>query len=530
MSSAAQSDAYILSMQHITKIYSNGFIANKDITFNVRKGEIHGLVGENGAGKSTLMKVLFGQETPEKGKIYINGEEVHIPNPLAALEYGIGMVHQHFMLVPSLTVAENMVLGAEPSKGRLFFDYREAVRLTNEISQKYNLPINPYKRIMDLSVGYKQRVEILKILLRRAKILLLDEPTAVLTPQETSELFVQLKNLREQGFTIVFISHKLNEIKEICDRITVLRDGQVVGTANVDQLNERDIARMMVGRDVLMDIDRGIPNPKQIMLSVRNLSYTNMYGKRALNNVSFDLRSGEIVGIAGVEGNGQTELASILTGLAKQQTGTVYIHGKDSSRMTVRQIRREAVSFISEDRMTYDLVRDASIEENLISDRYYKKEYKRGPFMDKKKMDTEAQALISGYRISCDGKDAYMRTLSGGNMQKVITARECSSNPELLIASQPTRGIDIGATEFIRKRLVELRREGASILLFSADLAEIMQISDRILVFYGGEIVAHIPRASDINEAVLGEYMLNIRRQSDEEIGGAVFASEEQKH
>lgn len=527
MPDTMKSDEYVLSMQHITKIYSNGFMANKDITFNVRKGEIHGLVGENGAGKSTLMKVLFGQETPEEGKIFINGEEVHITNPLVALDYGIGMVHQHFMLVPSLTVAENMVLGAEPRKGRLFFDYKKAVCLTREISEKYNLPINPEKRIMDISVGYKQRVEILKILLRGAKILLLDEPTAVLTPQETEELFVQLKNLKNQGFTIVFISHKLNEIKEICDRITVLRDGQVIGAANVDQVTECDIARMMVGRDVLMDVNKGEADPRKTLLSVRNLKYTNMYGKKVLDDISFDLRSGEIVGIAGVEGNGQTELATILTGLAKQQEGAIYIKGKDASGMTIRQIRSEDVSFISEDRMTYDLVKDATIQENLISDRYYKKEYKSGVLMDKKKMDVEAEELIEGYMVACDGKDAYMRTLSGGNMQKVITARECSSNPDLLITSQPTRGIDIGATEFIRKRLVELRKQGAAILLFSADLTEIMQISDRILVFYGGRIVAHIPRVDEIDENILGEYMLNIRHQTNEEIGGAVFAEAE---
>ena len=527
MPSTTRTDEYVLSMQHITKIYSNGFMANKDITFNVRKGEIHGLVGENGAGKSTLMKVLFGQETPEEGKIFINGEEVHIGNPLVALDYGIGMVHQHFMLVPSLTVAENMVLGAEPRKGRLFFNYKKAVRMTQEISEKYNLPINPEKRVMDLSVGYKQRVEILKILLRGAKILLLDEPTAVLTPQETEELFVQLKNLKNQGFTIVFISHKLNEIKEICDRITVLRDGQVVGAADVDQVTERDIARMMVGRDVLMDIDNGAADPKETLLRVRNLNYINMYGKKVLNDISFDLRSGEIVGIAGVEGNGQSELAEVLTGLAKQQEGTIHINGKDASKMSIRRVRQEEVSFISEDRMTYDLVKDATIGENLISDRYYKKEYKRGPLMNKKKMDIEADELIDGYLVACDGKEAYMRTLSGGNMQKVITARECSSDPKLLIASQPTRGIDIGATEFIRKRLVELRKQGTGILLFSADLAEIMQISDRILVFYGGKIVAHIPRVDEIDENILGEYMLNLRHQTDEEIGGAVFAEAE---
>ncbi len=525
MSGATPAATEILSMQHITKIYANGFMANKDITFGVQKGEIHGLVGENGAGKSTLMKVLFGQEVPEEGKIFINGQEVQISNPLVALEYGIGMVHQHFMLVPSLTVAENMVLGAEPRKKRIFFDYKQAVRMTQEVAEKYNLPINPDKRVMDLSVGYKQRVEILKILLRGAKILLLDEPTAVLTPQETEELFVQLKNLKKQGFTIIFISHKLNEIKEICDRITVLRDGQVVGTARIEDVTERDISRMMVGRDVLMNIEKQKAQPGESVLSVRKLDFTNMYGKQVLKNVSFDLRRGEIIGIAGVEGNGQSELAAILTGLEHQQEGTVLLNGRNTANMSIRQMREEGASFISEDRMVYDLVREGTIEENLISDRYYKKEYCRGPLMDKAKMDREAEELIRGYLVACDGKDAYMRTLSGGNMQKVITARECSSHPKILIASQPTRGIDVGATEFIRKRLVELRDQGAAILLFSADLAEVMQVSDRILVFHGGQIVAHIPKVDEIDENLLGEYMLGIRKQSAEEIGGAVLES-----
>ena len=516
-------DTDALSMQHITKIYSNGFMANKDICFSVRRGEIHGLVGENGAGKSTLMKVLFGQETPESGKILLDGKEVTISNPLVALDYGIGMVHQHFMLVPSLTVAENMVLGVEPKKRRLFFDYKKAVQLTQEVSEKYNLPINPHKRVMDLSVGYKQRVELLKILLRGAKILLLDEPTAVLTPQETAELFVQLKNLKNAGFTIVFISHKLNEIKEICDRITVLRDGQVIGTADVRDVTEQDISRMMVGRDVLMQISKEAPRPQESILQVRDVGFTNMYGRKVLDKISFDLRRGEIVGIAGVEGNGQSELASVLTGLGRQQEGCVLLNGKNVANMSIRQMREEGASFISEDRMVYDLVKEASIVENMVSDRYYKPEYLRGPLMDKMKIDQEAESLIKDYLVACDGKDAYMRTLSGGNMQKVITARECSSEPRLLIASQPTRGIDVGATEFIRKRLVQLRDQGTAILLFSADLAEIMQISDRILVLHGGRIVAHIPDVKKVKETDLGEYMLGLRVQPDEEIGGAVF-------
>ncbi len=525
MSNTEKSTDYVLSMQHITKIYGNGFMANKDICFDVRRGEIHGLVGENGAGKSTLMKVLFGQETPEEGKILIDGKEVSITNPLVALDYGIGMVHQHFMLVPSLTVAENMVLGVEPRKNKLFLDYKKAAQMTREVSEKYNLPINPDKRVMDLSVGFKQRVEILKILLRGAKILLLDEPTAVLTPQETEELFVQLKNLKKQGFTIIFISHKLNEIKEICDRITVLRDGQVVGSADVADVTEQDISRMMVGRDVLLTVEKEESKPQDIILSVRDLGFTNMYGKKAIKGVSFDLRRGEIVGIAGVEGNGQSELAAILTGLEKKQEGTITLCGKNADKMSIRQMREEHVSLISEDRMVYDLVKTGTIGENMVSDRYYKKEYCKGPLMDQKKMNAEADQLIKDYLVACDGKEALMRTLSGGNMQKVITARECSSDPHLLICSQPTRGIDVGATEFIRKRLVELRDQGSAILLFSADMAEVMQCSDRILVFHNGRIVAHIPDASKIDETTMGEYMLGIRKQTKEEIGGAVLAN-----
>lgn len=516
---------YILSMQNITKIYGNGFMANKDITFSVKKGEIHGLVGENGAGKSTLMKVLFGQETPEMGKIFVRGKEVSITGPLKALELGIGMVHQHFMLVPSMTVAENIVLGSEPVKGKLFIDYEKAAELTREVSEKYNLPVSPEKTIKDLSVGYKQRVEILKILLKGATILLLDEPTAVLTPQETKELFVQLKSLRDRGFTIVFISHKLNEIKEICDRITVLRDGEVVGTRDIDEVTERDISRMMVGRDVLMDIKRPECKTGETVLSVRDVGYTNKFGQKALRDISFDVRAGEIVGVAGVEGNGPTELAQIVTGLASPEEGAVIIKGQNVCRLPVRRVRDMKTAFISEDRMVYDLVSGASIEENLISDRYHKPEYhNRLGQLDKKKIAAEADKLIDEYKVYCDGRRAAVNTLSGGNMQKVITARECSGEPDLLVVSQPTRGIDVGATELIRSRLVDMREDGTAVLLFSSDLAEVMEISDRILVLYDGQIVAHLVNDETVTETLLGEYMLGLKKQTAEEIGGAYFA------
>lgn len=513
----------VLSMQHITKIYSNGFVANKDITFSIRKGEIHGLVGENGAGKTTLMKVLFGQERPEEGKILLNGKEVHIENPLMALDYGIGMVHQHFMLVQSLTVAENMVLGAEPRKGKALFDYQKAVDLTMEISEKYDLPIDPDKKIKDLSVGYRQRVEILKILLRGAKILLLDEPTAVLTPQETSELFAQLKRLKEDGYTIVFISHKLGEVKEICDRITVLRRGQVVGAANIEDVTEQDISRMMVGRDVLLEIDKAKAKPKAPVLRVRNLSHRDNFGTLKLDNVSFDVRSGEILGVAGVEGNGQAELCELLSGLLKIQQGEVEVDGASIRNMSIRQIREKGVSLVHEDRMVYGVMSDGSIKENLISERYYKPEYQSGGRMKLKYIKETAEELVRDFNVKCEGIESEIRSLSGGNIQKVVAAREFSAAPKLLVAAHPTRGIDVGATELIRNKLVEMRdRLDTGILLLSADLNEVLTVSDSIIVLYDGHIAAYFPDASQVNDEMLGEYMLGIKRMTPGEIGGVI--------
>ena len=515
----------ILSMQNITKIYSNGFIANQDISFTIRKGEIHGLVGENGAGKTTLMKVLFGQEPPEEGKILLGGQEVHIENPLMALDYGIGMVHQHFMLVQSMTVAENMVLGAEPRKNGAFFDYKKAVQQTKEISEKYDLAINPEMLVKDLSVGYKQRVEILKILLRGAKILLLDEPTAVLTPQETKELFSQLKRLKENGHTIVFISHKLNEVKDICDRLTVLRRGRVVGSADVNEVSETDIAKMMVGRDVFMDIDKEVAKPKEPVLSVRNVTYYDSFGTKALDNISFDVRKGEILGVAGVEGNGQAELGELLAGLATLQDGDIVLNGSSIKGKSIRQIRELGASLVHEDRMVYGVASTASVLENTIAERYYKPEYQKNTLLKLKEIRKKATKLIEEFNVKCDGPDAEVKTLSGGNIQKVVAAREFSSAPKMLLASHPTRGIDVGATELIRKKIINLRDElDTGVLLVSADLNEVLTVSDSIVVFYNGQIVAYFPDASKINENILGEYMLGLKKQTPEEIGGVVHA------
>ena len=510
----------ILSMEHITKIYDNGFVANNDVSFDVKKGEILGLVGENGAGKTTLMNVLFGQITPERGTIRLGGEEVHIKSPLDALSYGVGMVHQHFMLIDSLTVAENMVLGAETGKGMLF-DIKEAERQAREVSEKYDLKVDPSALVKDLSVGYKQRVEILKMLLRGARLLLLDEPTAVLTPQETKELFRQLKKLKEQGFSFVFISHKLNEVKEICDRITVLRLGRTVGHADINDVTEMDISRMMVGRDVILELEKEKAQPKQTVLSLRDLSHVNKFGSYAFKKLNFDVRAGEILGVAGVEGNGQAELAETLTGLLPIQTGHVHINGELIDGMSIRERREEGVSMVHEDRMAYGVSRDQSIAENTISDRYYKEGYRKGIALRLAEIREKTRRLITEFGVKCDGPDAPVSTLSGGNIQKVVAAREFSALPKLLIAAHPTRGIDVGATELIRKKIISLRDEqDTAVLLFSADLNELLTVSDSIIVMCEGEIVAFFPDASSLNEQTLGEYMLGLKRMSPEEIGG----------
>lgn len=510
----------VLVMEKIRKVYSNGFVANQDVTLAVNEGEIHALVGENGAGKSTLMKVLFGVEKPEGGRILLHGNEIRINDPMDAISKGIGMVYQNFMLAPSLTVTENLVLGMEPRMKKVFFDMKKAVEMVEEVARKYNFNIDPLAKVQDLSVGQKQKVEILKVLIRGAKIIILDEPTAVLTPQETRELFVELKGLKKLGHTVIFISHKLNEVTELCDRVTVMRAGKTIGVRNISEVNEKDISRMMVGRDIVEEIDKPATERKEVMLDVVGVTKYFHGEKKILDNVSFKVRKGEIMGIAGVEGNGQKEISEIITGMDKNYDGTVLIgtEGKDVRKMEVRDIRELGVSHISEDRMTYGVVGDGSIEDNLISDRYYKPEFQKGILFDSKKIKDLAEDLIKEYTVKCDNKDQPIRMLSGGNMQKVVAAREFSSDSSLIIANQPTRGIDIGASDFIRRRLVDLRTAGASVLLISADLNEVMEVSDSLLVMAGGRVAAYFRDASAVTEDELGEYMLGIRKMSDEEI------------
>lgn len=511
----------ILSMKGITKVYPNGIVANKDVDFSVRKGEIHAIMGENGAGKSTLMKILFGMEQPEEGEIFYKGEKVTLSSPSAAINYGIGMVHQHFMLVPSLTVAENMVLGIEPKKNNAFFDFEKAVKMTEDVSQKYNLAINPKAVVENLAVGKKQKLEILKALLRGAEILILDEPTAVLTPQETKELFEELNNLKNQGFTIIFISHKLKEIKQITDRLTILRNGRSMGVHDTKDISEQEISRLMVGRDVVLRVDKSPAKPLETVLKTENVCTYDAEGKPVVNHLSFRLRKGEILGIAGVEGNGQGELVEMITGLRKPSEGEIWINGQAVSPLTVKAIRNLKTSHIPEDRMVYGVAADGTIGENLISDRYDDPRYNAGLYQKVKELIKQSNELISDYSVKCDGHTQQVKMLSGGNIQKVVVAREFSSDPELIIADQPTRGIDVGSTEFIRRKLVELRDQGTAVLLVSADLNEVMELSDSLIVMYEGEMAAFFEDASQVDEMELGMYMLGLKKMEPEEMGGA---------
>lgn len=507
----------ILKMENITKIYPNGIAANKNVNFSVAEGEIHSLMGENGAGKSTLMKILFGLETHEEGDVYINGEKVNIDSPTSAINHGIGMVHQHFMLVPSLTVAENMVLGIEPKKG-LFFDKAKAVKMTEEISKKYNLQVDAKAKVSSLSVGMKQKVEILKALLRGAKILILDEPTAVLTPQETRELFEKLINLKKNGHTIIFISHKIKEIKEICDRITIMRNGRSMGVYNVKDVSEEDISKLMVGRDVVLKISKEKAKPCGTILKVRNLNYFNESGKCVLKNINFSIRSGEILGVAGVEGNGQKELVELITGMKKFAGGDISINNKLIKNLSVREIRKLKTAYIPEDRMTDGVAEAASIEENLISSRFSDRDLNRGLLFNMPKIHNLSDKLSKDYKIKCDSPVQQVKMLSGGNIQKVVVAREFSSEPELLVADQPTRGIDVGAAEFIHNKIVEMRDNKTAVFLISADLNEVLELSDSLIVMCGGEIVAYFEDSSSVSEEELGLYMLGLKRQPDEDI------------
>ena len=509
----------ILRMEGITKVYGNGFIANKNVTLVLHRGEILALCGENGAGKTTLMKILFGMEKCQSGRIEIQGKEANIQSPLDAIALGVGMVHQHFMQVPSATIAENVTLGIEPKKG-ILYDKKKAIAITQALSDRYQLKVRATDRIADLSVAQRQKVEILKALARQCNILILDEPTAVLTPQETQELFVQLKELKRNGISIIFISHKLEEVKELCDTVTVLRAGRSVGTVKTADFQVEEISKMMVGRDVVLKIDKEPPKPKKTVVEVRDLTFFNDENVCVVNHVSFGIREGEIVGIAGVEGNGQNEVAEIMTGLSSPDDGDISINGLSIRGKTIGEIRQMGLAYISDDRMKFGCAPALSIRDNIMADRLSSKSYKKGLFLDMKKITNHVDSLIKEFEISCDDQTQPVRMLSGGNIQKVIVAREFTSGANVIVANQPTRGIDVGTSEMIRKTLVrKSREESTSTLLISSDLNEILEVSDRLLVMKDGKIVAHFPNAHEINDYELGEYMLGVRVMTKEEMG-----------
>ncbi len=504
-----------VEMKQIFKIYPNGVVANKNVNFSVEKGEIHALVGENGAGKSTLMKVLYGLEQPTSGQILLNGKPVTIDNPHHAIDLGIGMVHQNFMLIPSFTVAQNVVLGREPLS-RQFIDADEAIRITESLAKDYGLDVEATATVETTPVGMRQRVEILKTLYRGADLLILDEPTAVLTPQETDDLFEAVRRLVNQGKTVIFITHKLVEVKQVSDRVTVMRHGEVTGDVNTVDVTEEDIAQMMVGRKVFFQIDKPEQPRGEVVTQIRNLSYVSETGRPLLRDVSINVYGGEILGIAGVEGNGQTELAEVLSGLKPATTGEVTIKGKSVAGRDARRVRRAGVAHIPEDRLTNGVALEASIAENLVVDRYYRSPYTRRGVMYPGHIRQRAEELMKEFDIRASGYNAPIGSLSGGNMQKVIVAREFSADPKFLIAAQPTRGIDIGASEFVRRQLVEKRNEGIAVLLISADLAEVMSLSDRIAIMYKGQIAGVFKNGPDLSEEELGLYMLGVKRQDPE--------------
>ncbi|HKW73178.1 MAG TPA: ABC transporter ATP-binding protein [Candidatus Dormibacteraeota bacterium] len=499
------SEQLAVDMRGIVKQFP-GVLANNHVDFSVRSGEIHALVGENGAGKSTLMNILYGLIPADSGEVLINGKNVHITGPRDAIALGIGMVHQHFMLIPVFSVGENIMLGREPVIGPDFYDRAHARRSINDLTKRFGLALNPDARMGDLPVGLQQRAEIVKVLYRGANILILDEPTGVLTPQETKELFVVLRDLVKSGRTIIFISHKLKEVLEISDRITVMRRGRVVGHLTTAQTNEEEIATLMVGREVLLRVDKKPATPGAVVLKAENLTANSDQGVPALKGVSFELRQGEILGIAGVEGNGQSELMEVLAGTRKTTGGHVLLGDRDITTYDARTERDAGVAFIPEDRRGTGLVLSFSIAENTILGRERAKAFSWNEFVLKLVAIREwARRLVKEFDVRTPSIDVAARNLSGGNQQKVIVAREMGSKPKLLLAAQPTRGVDIGAIEFIHRRIVQERDEGTAVLLVSAELDEVRSLSDRIAVMYEGRIVSVEP--PDTPEERLGLLM-----------------------
>jgi len=501
-----------LELRGITKRFP-GVVANDNVNLELNTGEVLSLIGENGAGKSTLMSVLYGMYKPDEGEILIDGAPLVFASPADAIAAGIGMVHQHFMLVPVFTVAENVVLGVEPtgSLGKLKID--EARRMVREISDKYNLDLDPDAVIEDLPVGVQQRVEIVKVLLRDAKVVVFDEPTAVLTPSEIIEFFEIVKTLVSAGRGVVFITHKLKEALNIADRIAVLRRGKVVGEADPKTATESQIAEMMVGRPVQLTVDKNSAKAGDVVLKVTDLTVLDADGRTHVENVSFEVHSGEIVGIAGVQGNGQTELVEALTGLRKATSGVVALDGKDLTHSDPRERHQMGMAHIPEDRQRQGLVGGLNVAENLVLTRYHDDQFSHGVIVDWEAADAIAETLITEYDIRTPSKETSVGTLSGGNQQKVIVARELSRDLRLTIAAQPTRGVDVGSIEYIHSRIVKERDAGTAVLIVSTELEEVMALSDRLLVMYRGKVVAELD-PKKVTPMEVGLYMAGSRPDS----------------
>ena len=501
---------YVVEMLNIRKEFP-GIVANDNVTLQLKKGEVHALLGENGAGKSTLMGMLFGMYQPEAGVIKVKGKEVKISSPNVANDLGIGMVHQHFKLVENFTVTENIILGCEPKKF-LTIDIKNAAKRIDELSKTYGLNVDPYSKIEDISVGMQQRVEILKMLYRNAEVLIFDEPTAVLTPQEIDDLIKIMQNLINEGKSIILITHKLKEIKAAADRCTVIRRGKCIGTVDVKTTTEADMAKMMVGRQVSFKVDKVEANPGDEVLRLENLSVKNNKKVLGLKDFSLNVRKGEIVGVAGVEGNGQTELVEAITGMRGIESGSIFFNGKDISKTSIRKRIDEGIAHIPEDRHKRGLILDYTMEDNMVLKVYKNEPFSKNGLINRSKITEYANNIIETFDVRAgEGGKSMARSLSGGNQQKGIIGREVQSNPDLLIAVQPTRGLDVGSIEYIHKRLVEQRDSGKAVLLVSLELDEILNVSDRIAVVNNGELIG-IVNASETDENEVGLMMAGIKR------------------